>query len=497
MSRNSNKSRKGNRTAPKAQLKVCELFAGVGGFHLGLKRGGHQVIWANQWEPPGGRNQFAFECYEAHFGKPNSAKPATVCVNEDIADVIRLNEARRTMFPQDLGAGSDSMIVPEHDLLVGGFPCQDYSVAKPLSQASGLEGKKGVLWWQIYKWLELFKPRFLVLENVDRLLKSPSSQRGRDFAVMLGCLAQLGYAVEWRVINAADYGFPQKRRRVFIFGERLSKPDALCTSSAAADRLAGAAGVKPSAELAESVILRTGLFARAFPATARAKHSRKHGAPMPMQHDLPGTSDDAVREISEKFGVDDRTSFFKNAGYMLEGRVWTMAVDAKFSGKHRTLGSILVKRRKDWEPFLVDTEAIPRWKVCKGAKKQSRVDPKTGFEYDYSEGAIPFPDRIDGPARTILTSEGGISPSRTKHIVPCPGGKRYRRLTPVELEKLNGFPANWTDMMPDNKRAFCMGNALVVGLVQKIGGVLATYAAQRDTPSAPARRSTAKAQQRA
>src|SRR6185436_11149332 len=111
---------------------------------------------------------------------------------------------------------------PDFDMLVGGFPCQDYSVARTLSQAKGLEGKKGVLWWQIHRILKekKTKPNLLLLENVDRLLKSPVKQRGRDFAVMLKSLSDLGYIVEWRVINAADYGMPQRRRRVFIFGYR-------------------------------------------------------------------------------------------------------------------------------------------------------------------------------------------------------------------------------------------------------------------------------------
>src|SRR5690606_10861709 len=103
--------------------------------------------------------------------------------------------------------------IPDHDLLVGGFPCQDYSVATTLNNSKGLTGKKGVLWWNIHKILQEKKnrPRYLLFENVDRLLKSPSSQRGRDFAIMLKGLDDLGYCVEWRVINAADYGMPQRR----------------------------------------------------------------------------------------------------------------------------------------------------------------------------------------------------------------------------------------------------------------------------------------------
>ena len=170
---------------------VCELFAGVGGFRVGLEEADSnwKTVWANQWEPSR-KSQYAFECYVSHFGKNKNY------INEDIASI-------------------DKNDIPDHNLLVGGFPCQDYSVAR--SGAKGMEGKKGVLWWQIKEVLEAKSPKFVLLENVDRLLKSPASQRGRDFGVILACFNDLGYTVEWRVINAAHYGFAQRRRRTFIF----------------------------------------------------------------------------------------------------------------------------------------------------------------------------------------------------------------------------------------------------------------------------------------
>lgn len=170
---------------------VCELFAGVGGFRIGLEESDSnwKTVWANQWEP-GKKTQHAFDCYVKHFGNKENY------INKDIATI-------------------DKEVIPDHNLLVGGFPCQDYSVAH--TGAQGIEGKKGVLWWQIRETLEKKQPKFVLLENVDRLLKSPASQRGRDFGVILACFNDLGYAVEWRVINAAEYGFAQRRKRIFIF----------------------------------------------------------------------------------------------------------------------------------------------------------------------------------------------------------------------------------------------------------------------------------------
>lgn len=189
-----------------SEIKIAELFAGVGGFRLGLEgyadpnhpefymksAGPFTTVWANQWEPPGTESrQFAARCYAERFGEGS-------VVNEDINRVLDKAEAG------EVG-------IPDVDMVVGGFPCQDYSVARPLNQAQGIEGKKGVLWWDIYHFLEMKKPRFGLFENVDRLLKSPASQRGRDFAIILSCLADLGYTVEWRVVNSAEYGFPQRR----------------------------------------------------------------------------------------------------------------------------------------------------------------------------------------------------------------------------------------------------------------------------------------------
>ena len=95
-----------------------------------------------------------------------------------------------------------------------------------------------------------------------------------------------------------------------------------------------------------------------------------------------------------------------------------------------------------------------------------------GYEYIFSEGAMSCPDPLDRPSRTVITGEGGASPSRTKHIIKQ--GRTWRRLTPVELERLNMFPDNHTELneVSDGRRAFFMGNALVVGVIERIGTAL-------------------------
>lgn len=425
-------------TTPNHVGDVVELFAGVGGFRLGLEGkpegwrepgdepGPWRVIWSNQWEPST-KTQHASECYERRFS-------AGIHSNRDIAQV-------------------DLADIPAHDLLVGGFPCQDYSVAKPLNQAHGIQGHKGVLWWEIHRILEDKCPRFVLLENVDRLLKSPGSQRGRDFAMILATMSDLGYLVEWRVINAADYGFPQRRRRVFIAGRRID------------DHLQddGFDGF--------DWIVKRGVLARALPCTSpngRAVHS--------ADFDIAGEP----HVVSAEFGTGRKTSQFLNAGVMLDREVWTRAVVAEYEGPKHALSSVLMPEDEVPDEFFIAPNRLGdeegpepgTWRYMKYAKKEERIHKGSGVAYLYTEGGLPFPDPIDRAARTVLTGEGGIAPSRFKHVILASDG-RFRRLTPVELERLNGFPPGWTEGMPDTKRAFCMGNALVVGVVERVGSVLA------------------------
>lgn len=420
----------------KNKIRVAELFAGVGGFRLGLEgyhdpshpefdmpaAGPFETVWANQWEPDGSSaKQFAWRCYETRFGKGS-------CVNEDINKVLAKAEA-------------GEVHIPDFDMLVGGFPCQDYSVAKPLSRAGGIEGKKGVLWWDIYHMLELKKPKYLLLENVDRLLKSPVKQRGRDFAIILSCLNSCGYSVEWRVINAADYGMPQRRRRTYIFGVKTNQD------------------WNP-----EERILTSGVMAKAFPVeSAISSKTTIDVSPEPY-------------ELTKSFGIGNKTSPFQNAGIMQHGKVSTCKVSASYNGPHSVLRDLLVPDSEVPPQFFIDATEIPKWEYQRSAKREPRTT-REGFTYMYSEGAMAWPDPTDKPARTILTGEGGRGASRMKHAVKGDSG-RIRRLVPDELDQIQMFPKGWTasegeKSMSDGHRAFCMGNALVVGIPHRIGQVIA------------------------
>jgi DNA (cytosine-5)-methyltransferase 1 len=398
-------------------IKVVELFAGVGGFRAGLEcsSGRYETVWANQWEPDK-KAQHAFDCYVAHYGNsPNH-------VNDDIAKA------------------KDK--IPTHDLLVGGFPCQDYSVAR--TGAKGIEGKKGVLWWQIKDIISAHRPPYVVLENVDRLTKSPANQRGRDLGVILRCFNDMGYCAEWRVINAADYGNAQRRRRIYVIAFKKTTKHYMELADTACTR---------RDDCLDAVLHSDGFFASAFPAQNTVNLDKRSEARLSEREFTD------IADVSDKF-----TMPLFNAGIMINGRVISTEV-APVITTPKTLSDIRHIEPVDERYFL--NGSLEKWEYMKGAKKIPRIRPN-GEPYVFSEGPICFPDNLDKPARTMLTSESSVN--RSTHVIKDAVTGRLRLLTPVECERLNGFDDNWTDTgMPEKSRYFTMGNALVVPIVEKIG----------------------------
>ena len=413
------------------KIKVVELFAGVGGFRIGLEGASdaYETIWNNQWEPST-VHQDASLVYRARFGSKGHS-------NQDI-NIVPTKD------------------IPNHDLLVGGFPCQDYSVASTLSRSGGIEGKKGVLWWQIYRILDEKgdnRPNYIFFENVDRLLGSPAKQRGRDFAIILASLSDLGYTVEWRVINAAEYGMPQRRRRTYIVGYRDGSV------------------VDGKIEELDKWVLYDGVMAKAFP------FEGKEGTASVFN--IEGT----IREVSDGFNKGHKDSPFGDAGIMRSRYVYSIDTTPVYEGTTMTLGGNLVDEELVPEEFFIPENEVAKWEYEKGAKKIERIS-KEGYKYIFSEGGMAFPDYLDRPSRTIITGEGGSAASRFKHVVLTPSG-RYRRLIPIELERLNMFPDNHTlhPDVSDGRRAFLMGNALVCGVVQNIGKSLYRFIYEKEPVS--------------
>lgn len=451
---------------------VCELFAGVGGFRCGLnhintlddlkKEESWKTVWFSQWEPAEKTTQYAHGCYIYHFGN---------CLDKNGEDTTNVNI-------EDV----DKKAIPDFSLLVGGFPCQDYSVAQALSTSRGLEGKKGVLWWSIRDILEEKKPPFVLLENVDRLIKSPAKQRGRDFGIMLACFRDEGYTVEWRVINAAEYGYGQRRRRTFIFAYKND----LKYASHVKNKIGynGESDAEQNIHSISKLLSEEGFFAKTFFV------------------EKPDTKKINIKKIPQEIGeLSSEFSFiFENTGVMKDGMIYTVKTTPDYHGKQVTLGEIMdidevseqyfipLERlyytskeinRSDETKERLTKEARRTWQYLKGAKKLYRK-ATNGHEYIFSEGAIAMVDDYDKPARTMLTSEGSFS--RTTHIVRDKSNGMIRLLTAEETERIQGFPTGHTKWckvqnkiveMPLNKRRFMMGNALVVDLIKQMEGHLA------------------------
>lgn len=398
---------------------VVELFAGVGGFRVGLnevtlvngqtiEKGNFKFVWVNQWEPAT-KAQHAFDCYQMRFGTSDRH------CNQDIATI-------------------DKNKIENHTLLVGGFPCQDYSVARSLVNEKGIEGKKGVLWWQINEILDIKRPPFVLLENVDRLIKSPSKQRGRDFGIMLRCFNDLGYAVEWRVINAAEYGHPQRRRRIYIFAYHSSTDYYK----------------KIKKYSAQKIMHSVGIFASSFP--------------VKKNDELISSIKINKKAFKDLISMTKNFNYkFKNSGYLYNGIIYTIKTNPT-DVPQKTLKEIIQIDNIPDYCFLDGNKK--KFEYLKSKKKIPRE--KNGVIYNYSEGSMDFPDKINKPGRTMLTSEGTIN--RSTHVITDIKSKRLRTLTPIEAERLNEFPDNWTNTgMPIRRRFFMMGNALVCGIIKKLG----------------------------
>ena len=436
-----------------SKLKVFSMFDGVGGFIVGLDEANRklnknffQVTDTNQFEPSR-KAQDAFEVGVYNYPKINHSNEDIMQVSSEYFDEMKANGV---------------------NMIVGGFPCQDYSVARSKKHEMGIEGKKGVLFWEIIRAVNHIKPEYLILENVDRLLKSPSKQRGRDFAIMLGAFNQLGYTVEWRVINAADYGAPQRRRRVFFF---IYKNDSA---------FAKKHGIKDlSPESFEAYIYKKGLFAKQFPVENSANKNRIYTDKL---SELDAHSEEYIVDISNNF-----TGKVWNTGLMKDGVYYTIDTTPVFE-KAMTLGEVVQKAKEYYveehgeeayqeyiQKYVIqDEDKIKKFQYLRGPKKIERTTEE-GFTYIFSEGGMSETDDLSLPGRTMLTSEGSVN--RSTHFIK--ESNQFRLLTPNEAELLQCFPCDWTKYkklsdgtvseVNDRMRYFFMGNALVTSIVERIG----------------------------
>lgn len=392
------------------------MFSGIGGFELGIQQatgkpyiecfdcgqGGHMcevktiesgsyaccenegyllnakdypIEYISDWECVGYSeiDKYAIQIYNSHFNHKNYGDATTINTND----------------------------LPNFDLLVGGFPCQAFSVA---GKRKGFDDTRGTLFFEIARILRDKRPRYLVLENVKGLLSHDS---GKTFQTILGVLSDLGYTVEWQVLNSKNFGVPQNRERVFIIGyirgERRPKVFPIRRITEQTLNFLGGAETKRWLEDDKS-------FSRNFP-----QGSRVYG--------VDGIS---ATLASNAGGLGAKTGL-----YCINTRSRT---DEIYYEKSPTITASMHK-----EMLKV---AIPVLTPDRENKRQN------GRRF-----------KEDGEPAFTLTGQD-------KHGIY--DGYRIRRLTPIECERLQGFPDNWTGGLSDTQRYKCLGNAVTVNVINYI-----------------------------
>ena len=262
---------------------------------------------------------------------------------------------------------------------------------------------------------------------------------------MLRAFADLGYGVDWRVINPADYGWCQRRKRVFLFVYRKDT-DYFKQQQTLEDFGVGSSGI--------------------FESTHETK------AEIVKDRTLSFTLPEDIIEVSDSFSTQ-----FWNTGGMIEGKVVTKELEPYYDGASLVLRDVLEHPSDLSDSLYLSEDKVDKFHYLRGAKKFERTNSE-GFTYTYSEGEMSLVDSADLPSRTLLTSEGAIS--RTTHLVE--DSKGYRLLTALETERLQGFPDNWTKIklskgkevvVSNTRRKFFMGNALVIEVVETLGKYIA------------------------
>lgn len=305
-------------------MKFISLFAGIGGFDLALIRQGHECVWANEWD------KYAAQIYDKNFE-----------TKIDTRDI-------RTVPTEE---------VPDHDLLVGGFPCQSFSIA---GKRKGFDDTRGTLFFEIARILRAKKPRLFILENVKGLL---SHDNGNTFKTIISTLDELGYDIQWQVLNSKNFGVPQNRERVFIIGN-----------------------------------LRGTRRPQVFPVRNNDEI-----------YNQPNENKEEIHNIASTMTARQFSSW--NGNYVA-----------------------LTERRTE------EAKRLRRLGIVKGTRNLKKLEP-----------------REDGIANTVTT--GDVKNSSLTN------GSKIRRLTPIECERLQGFPDNWTAGVSDTQRYKMCGNAVTVNVV--------------------------------
>ena len=362
----------------KEQLTAVELFAGIGGFHLGLAGANIQTIWANDI------NELCCKVYQSNFGSYS----------------ITLGDINEIPISN----------IPEHDILTAGFPCQPFSSA---GKKLGVRDIRGTLFERIVEIVDQKQPTYFFLENVKRLLTMES---GYHFRLILNALSELGYFIEWRIVNPLQFGIPQNRDRVFIFGTKLNSTN-----------------ITPLALETLSVFL-----------TDSDKFSFTQSEEKLEKYMLPIIS---IKSKNDSWGIA-----YKN-------KMYTQHLSALPNIQPR-------KRLKD----ILQDESIVAPEFYFTADTWERIKQSKAVNRYCNEVEILY--NQDGGARlgyTIFGTNGvasTLTASTSRHYERYQVDDKFRRLTNIEYARLMGFPDDWCRIARIYDQYALFGNAIVPACVE-------------------------------
>ena len=402
-------------------MKVGSLFSGVGGFDLGLERSGHEIVWQVEYD-----------------------KQARSILRKHWPDVKMYNDVQQ-VGGKDGEAGRD--VLEEVDLICGGFPCQDLSVA---GHRRGLDGSKSGLWYEFYRILKECRPKYCLVENVRGLF---SSNKGRDMEVLVRGLEELGYQWQYRILDSQYFGVPQRRRRVFIVGylgegcqpqvllESESLPWHPATSREEGQGSAGDAGCSDED-------------------SGRTLY-RGEGFSSYREDDLA-----APLRASQSKQADTDLVVARCTGYAKYKMEDEMKASSPLRARHNEATDLVVA----FQPGNLTRKA--------GANPSSEVFPTLGAATLGDQA--PHVATHQKVAPTLNSSGAGTSRPGGQGAEPgfYISSDAPRRLTPRECERLQGFPDDWTRLddtgkeMADGPRYRMMGNAVTVNVAEFIGAQL-------------------------
>lgn len=373
-------------------VKFFDTFAGIGGFALPLTELGHECIGFSEID------RYATAIYRSHFPS-----------HHPYGDITKLEPAT----------------LPDFDLLVGGFPCQAFSIA---GKRRGFDDTRGTLFFDLARILQSKKPRFFIFENVKGLL---SHDGGRTFATIIATLAELGYDVQWQVLNSKHFGVPQNRERVFVVGHLRSEPRPEVfplAGSGGPDVIEITAGVPQSVRVYSTEGVAPTLFGNSSGGgkTLKIIDMKAHGS--------------KTRRGAVKEGY---------TGALDHDCAQAVIVESNIDGKTRV---------RDVAPTLRSPKTISNMPVAIAIRGR--------------ENGATIEARSDDVSNALRTGGGGQSKAMITD------GMQIRRLTPTECERLQAFPDRWTEFgidengkqmrISDTQRYKTLGNAVSTCVVREI-----------------------------